>query len=463
MRGRIERIAGVTTEPKKLFIKSYGCQMNVYDAQRMADVLRPEGYVETQTAEDADLIVLNTCHIREKAAEKVYSELGRVRTLREARAEQGARPSRRRRLRRAGRGRRDPETRARSRCRGRAAGLSPPSRPRAEGPQDAGGRHGFPGRRQVQPSAGAGPARARRTRRHRFPHRAGGLRQVLRLLRRALYARGGSVPPGCRRARGGAPPRGSRHPRDHADRPERQRLSWRGTGRPGLVAGPAAACGRRDPGHRAAALHDQPPQRHGRRADRRPSRPPGPHALSASAGAGGVGCDPRRHEPAPHRRRLSPPDRPGARHPARHRPVVRFHRRFPRRDRCRFRGDDAARGNDRLRLGLFLQIQRAPRHAGGPGRGSGSRGREDRAARPPSGAARRAAPCLQRRHRGARRRSPVREAGPSCRANGRQVALFRAVQIDADGLDLAPGDLCPVEIVAEGSNSLFGRVRRAAA
>ncbi len=89
MRGRIERIAGVTTEPKKLFIKSYGCQMNVYDAQRMADVLRPEGYVETQTAEDADLIVLNTCHIREKAAEKVYSELGRVRTLREARAEQG--------------------------------------------------------------------------------------------------------------------------------------------------------------------------------------------------------------------------------------------------------------------------------------------------------------------------------------------------------------------------------------
>jgi tRNA-2-methylthio-N6-dimethylallyladenosine synthase len=66
---------------RKVFVKSYGCQMNVYDAQRMADVLAPEGYVETGTMEEADLVVLNTCHIREKAAEKVYSELGRVREL----------------------------------------------------------------------------------------------------------------------------------------------------------------------------------------------------------------------------------------------------------------------------------------------------------------------------------------------------------------------------------------------
>jgi tRNA-2-methylthio-N6-dimethylallyladenosine synthase len=75
--------------PKKVFVKSYGCQMNVYDAQRMADVLAPEGYVETPTMEDADLVVLNTCHIREKAAEKVYSELGRVRVLKTERAAQG--------------------------------------------------------------------------------------------------------------------------------------------------------------------------------------------------------------------------------------------------------------------------------------------------------------------------------------------------------------------------------------
>ena len=64
---------------KKVFIKSYGCQMNVYDAERMADVLATEGYGETAAIEEADLVVLNTCHIREKAAEKVYSELGRVR------------------------------------------------------------------------------------------------------------------------------------------------------------------------------------------------------------------------------------------------------------------------------------------------------------------------------------------------------------------------------------------------
>jgi tRNA-2-methylthio-N6-dimethylallyladenosine synthase len=76
-------------DPKKLFVKSYGCQMNVYDAQRMADVLAPEGFVETQTMEDADLVILNTCHIREKAVEKVYSELGRVREMRKERQATG--------------------------------------------------------------------------------------------------------------------------------------------------------------------------------------------------------------------------------------------------------------------------------------------------------------------------------------------------------------------------------------
>ncbi|WP_187429423.1 tRNA-2-methylthio-N(6)-dimethylallyladenosine synthase [Roseobacter fucihabitans] len=66
------------TTPKKLFIKTYGCQMNVYDSERMAESLGGQGYVETSNAEEADMILLNTCHIREKAAEKVYSELGRL-------------------------------------------------------------------------------------------------------------------------------------------------------------------------------------------------------------------------------------------------------------------------------------------------------------------------------------------------------------------------------------------------
>ena len=75
--------------PRKLHIKSYGCQMNVYDAQRMADVLAADGYVETAAVEDADLVILNTCHIREKASEKVYSELGRLRMAKEAAVQTG--------------------------------------------------------------------------------------------------------------------------------------------------------------------------------------------------------------------------------------------------------------------------------------------------------------------------------------------------------------------------------------
>jgi len=75
------------TEPKKLFVKTYGCQMNVYDSERMSEALAGAGYVATDTAEDADLILLNTCHIREKAAEKVYSELGRLKPLKSARPE----------------------------------------------------------------------------------------------------------------------------------------------------------------------------------------------------------------------------------------------------------------------------------------------------------------------------------------------------------------------------------------
>ena len=69
--------------PKKLFIKTYGCQMNVYDSERMAEAMGGQGYVTTQDATEADMILLNTCHIREKAAEKVYSELGRLKPLKE--------------------------------------------------------------------------------------------------------------------------------------------------------------------------------------------------------------------------------------------------------------------------------------------------------------------------------------------------------------------------------------------
>jgi tRNA-2-methylthio-N6-dimethylallyladenosine synthase len=76
---------------RRLFIKTYGCQMNVHDSERMADVLRALGYAVSETPEGADLVVLNTCHIREKATEKVYSELGRLRGLKADRADEGGR------------------------------------------------------------------------------------------------------------------------------------------------------------------------------------------------------------------------------------------------------------------------------------------------------------------------------------------------------------------------------------
>jgi tRNA-2-methylthio-N6-dimethylallyladenosine synthase len=77
------------SRPRKVHVKSFGCQMNVYDSHRMADTLAPAGFSETAHPEDADLVILNTCHIREKAVEKVYSEIGRMRALKETAAAQG--------------------------------------------------------------------------------------------------------------------------------------------------------------------------------------------------------------------------------------------------------------------------------------------------------------------------------------------------------------------------------------
>ena len=76
---------------KRLFIKTYGCQMNVYDSARMADLMAPFGYAPAASPEGADLVILNTCHIREKAAEKTFSELGTIRRLKDARERQGGR------------------------------------------------------------------------------------------------------------------------------------------------------------------------------------------------------------------------------------------------------------------------------------------------------------------------------------------------------------------------------------
>jgi tRNA-2-methylthio-N6-dimethylallyladenosine synthase len=96
--GMTQEIAVLSAKPemalesppvRKVFVKTYGCQMNVYDSDRMTDALAKDGYVSTDVMEDADLVLLNTCHIREKAAEKVYSALGRLRDLKKKKAGEG--------------------------------------------------------------------------------------------------------------------------------------------------------------------------------------------------------------------------------------------------------------------------------------------------------------------------------------------------------------------------------------
>ena len=175
---------------KKLFVKTYGCQMNVYDSARMADLLAGIGYAPASAPDDADMVILNTCHIRERAAEKVYSELGKLKELKQAKAQAGssmliavagcvAQAEGAEMIRRQSAVdivvgpqsyHRLPEMIAQDR---------PRRRPRA--------RNGFSGRRQIRFPAG----RARDHRAVGVSHGAGRLRQVLYVLRRALYARPG--------------------------------------------------------------------------------------------------------------------------------------------------------------------------------------------------------------------------------------------------------------------------------
>ncbi len=88
---RMPSLMPETAAPRRLHVITWGCQMNVYDSTRMADVLAPLGYVPAASPEGADMVILNTCHIRDRAAEKVFSELGRLRALQQARADAGGR------------------------------------------------------------------------------------------------------------------------------------------------------------------------------------------------------------------------------------------------------------------------------------------------------------------------------------------------------------------------------------
>ena len=278
---------------KTVFIKTYGCQMNVYDSERMTDVLAGSGYSPVETPEAADLILLNTCHIREKAAEKVYSELGRFRALKQAGRASGREvlvgvagcvaqaegaeivarapvvdlvvgPQSYQRL---------PELIAEARAGRRVvetefdvadkfATLDGTTRGEERQRRDQDQTRGQEGRRP--------DTEAKKS--YRLPHRSGRLRQVLHLLCRALYAGRRGLAAGGEDRRRSHASRAIRRARADAARPERQCLAWRRPRRKRLGARPAALSPGRNPRHRPPALHHQPPARHGRRSHRRPSR-----------------------------------------------------------------------------------------------------------------------------------------------------------------------------------------------
>src|SRR5262249_1418058 len=151
------------TMPKQVFIKNYGCQMNVYDGARIAELMAPLGYTAATSPDDADLVILNTCHIREKAAQKVFSDLGHIPPLNQKRpppaGEAGA--PRRTHARRGGRlcrpggGRGNYRAGSRCRHRRRTASLSPAARDGGAGDARARRRHELSGRAQIRPSAAA--------------------------------------------------------------------------------------------------------------------------------------------------------------------------------------------------------------------------------------------------------------------------------------------------------------------
>ena len=174
----------------KVFVKSYGCQMNVYDSERMTEALAQQGYAQTASIEDADLVVLNTCHIREKAAEKVYSELGRVREVKDERAA-------------AGRSTLVAVVGCVAQAEGAEIIRRAPAVDLVVGPQSY---HRLPelmARARIERKSLVDtdfpeedkfsrlPARAAGAHCYGVPHRAGRLRQVLHVLRGAVYARGG--------------------------------------------------------------------------------------------------------------------------------------------------------------------------------------------------------------------------------------------------------------------------------
>ena len=370
-----ESVAPSAVPARRVFIKSFGCQMNVYDSQRMADVAGHEGYSETAAIEEADLVVLNTCHIRERASEKIYSELGKIRELKQERAASGRKTT----LVVAG---------CVAQAEGREILRRQPAVDLVVGPQNyhrlpellaaLGQGVGvvdteFPAEDKFDHLPAASPESVRSRGVSAYRHRARRLRQILLVLRGALYARRRKLAPGRQDHRRDRATGAGRRARIHAARPERQRLSRAGRARRRRRSSRSHRAGGAHSRRLAAALRDLASQRHARGPHTRPCRDRSACALSASADSIGFGSDPGGDEPTAYEARISRDDIPGSARAARHSVVLRLHRRLPRRERRRFRSDAGPRTRGRIRLGFRLQIFTATRHA------RGRIGRTDRA------------------------------------------------------------------------------------
>ncbi len=365
---------------KKVFIKTFGCQMNVYDSERIVESLAPAGFEETATIEDADLVVLNTCHIREKAAEKVYSELGRIRRVKDDRQAEGRKT-----------------TIAVAGCVAQAEGQEIVNRaPVVDlviGPQ---AYHNLPSLLIEAETEGRKIVKLDFPERDKFqdlPARRGNRPTsafltvqegcdkfctfcVVPYTRGMEYSRPASGP-----HRRGARTGGRRGARTHAARPERQRLPRRRSRRRNLVIGPPDQCNRRDRRPPAPALHHLAPERHERGSHRGPPRQPEADALPSSAIPGGIGPDPGRDEPQAHRPGVPSPDRPYPRRAARHCAIDRHHRRLPRRDGGGVRRNPEDGRRRWFRAGLFVQIQPTARNPRSIARRPDADSVQDRASR----------------------------------------------------------------------------------
>ena len=421
-------VAPEASVPKKVFLKTYGCQMNVYDSQRMGDALAADGYVPTDRAEQADLILLNTCHIREKAAEKVYSELGRLRKIKEERAAAG-------RL----------TTIGVAGCVAQAEGdeilRRAPVVDLVVGPQ---AYHRLPGLLRTLEDKG----RAVDTDyapEDKFEH-------LPLPPRRAVAARGVAafltVQEGCDKfctfcvvpyTRGAEVSRPVAQILAEAERLAAAGVrevtllgqnvnAWRGKGPdggewglarllfrlaevPGLARLRYTTSHPRDMDDALIAAHRD-----------LPALMPYLHLPVQSGSDRILKAMNRRHAGADYLRL----DRQNPRRAPRSGAVGRLHRRLSRRERRGFRGNARAGAYRRVRPGVFLQIFAAARHAGRrngrPGAGTG----QGRAPAAPPGPAVRAAACLRGKPDRPRGRPFDREAGPPAAAEGRPLALAAA-------------------------------------